>query len=145
MITMNKMGGRTIELYIPFEYQGRKIESITLAPYCLDHTLLWNEAKWTGMMGLLCSLSGQDEHVIRQLRQVDAERVSEAFLAMIAPEVRNDIATGHIPQARPTEEFTEQLAADIVARQQRTDGQQIPVGPGVPLPETGFDIGDEQP
>ena len=155
MISMDKNGGRTIHLFIPFEFDGRKIESITLAPVRFGHSLRWAAGDWRQSIHLLVELAGIEEAVIREIRYPDADRVMEAFLAMMPQEIRDDIANGRIPEKQPTaaevvERARQRLAEATQTAQVATNGggddQGMPQnfqGPGVPLPETGFDLSDE--
>jgi hypothetical protein len=62
----------------------------------------------------------------------------EAFMSNIPQEIRNDIAEGNVPLKRPLE--------DIVVREIEVPNDEVPTGPGVPLPEdAGFDLSDEEP
>lgn len=151
MITHNKMGGRTVELFIPFEHGGKKIEKITFSPLLLGHVLRWNEGEWKSMIGLLVDLSDVDETVIRGLRYPDADRIMETFLGMLTPEIRDDIGNNRIPTKLDANEDLEQAMRTIEAERQRInggdDGQGLDPslmrGPGVPLPEAGFDLTEE--
>jgi len=156
MISMDKNGGRTVHLFIPFEFGGRKIESITLAPMCFGHLLRWSAGDWNDSLGLVVELAGVEEGVIRSLRYPDVNRVMEAFLAMMPTEIQQDIANGTIPQRRlaSPEEALERVKINLAEAQQQaeaaatngsgaTDAPQNFQGPGVPLPETGFDLSDE--
>jgi hypothetical protein len=147
MITYDKLGGRTIQLYIPFEFNGRKIESISLAPLRLGHVLGWNEGQWKNMIELLVVMAGVEESIIRELRYPDAERVVETFIGMLTPEIRADIESGRIPvKAAPDVLVT----ADEVHGETTVNGSGRPMnvtqGPGVPLPidtQPGFDLSEE--
>ena len=138
MIVMEENGGRTVKLFIPFEFNGRKIDRISLAPMRFGHTLRWTAGDWKQSLDLLVELAGVEEPIIRELRYPDADRVMEAFLAMLPPEIRQDIAEGNIPQKRG-----EAPQPDGVV----TNGSGAPVEtPAAPLPEpveTGFDLSDE--
>ena len=148
MISMDRNGGRTVHLFIPFEFNGRKIESIVLAPFRFGHSLRWSAGDWKEAVDLLVELAGVDQAIIRELRYPDADRVMEAFLAAVTPEIRQDITDGRIPVKQQREEPTAQDA--LVEEERVTNGSGQPVqmqGPGVPLPEpdAGFDLSDEQP
>ena len=156
MIIMDEMGGRTIKLFIPFEFNGKKIESITLAPMCFGHLLRWGTGDWKDSLALVVELAGVEEGVIRSLRYPDVNRVMEAFLAMMPTEIQQDIANGTIPQKQlaTPEEALERVRQNLAATEQGVqavatngsgamDAPQNFQGPGVPLPETGFDLSDE--
>lgn len=138
MIILDKTGGRVVQLYIPFEHNGKKIESITLSPLKLGHVLQWNEGYWPNMIALLVSVANVDEVVLRELRYPDADRVMESFLTLLTPEIRNDLQEGRIPVKQAAPQPTP------------TNGSGEPLqGPGVPLPpaleqEPGFDLSEEQ-
>jgi hypothetical protein len=141
MISLDKTGGRTVHLFIPFEYNKKKIESITLAPLRFGHALRWSEGSWKSMVELLVELAGVEEAIIHELRYPDADRVMEAFMTMLTPEIRDDIANGRIPlkQGQETDEETPRA----------TNGRDGPmIAPGAPLPpefdtQPGFDMGEE--
>ena len=160
MISMDKSGGRTVHLFIPFEYNGKRIESITFSPVMFGHTLRWTAGEWRQSIDLLVELAGVEDAVVRSIRYPDADRVMEAFLSMLPPEIRDDIANGRIPEKQPTPEETLARAKESLAAATRqaqgaaaalTNGGGAPAdaqnfqGPGVPLPEaeTGFDLSDE--
>jgi len=141
VITLNKTGGKTIQLFIPFEFNGKKIESVTLSPLRLGHALRWNEGAWKTSVALLVELADVEEAVIRDLRYPDADRVMESFLTMLTPDIRDDIINGRIPTG-PQAVAPVQPAA--------TNGGAPPEqplqGPGVPFPsvtDEGFDLSEE--
>ena len=145
MIVHNKSGGRTIELFIPFDYNGKTITSITIAPLRLGHVIRWGEGAWKTMIGLLVDLAGVDEAVIRELRYPDADRVMDAFMGLLTPEIRDDIVNNRIPQPLP--EFD---PLDPAHTERVTNGSGAPVeeehqmiAPGVPIPTAGFDLTEE--
>jgi hypothetical protein len=135
MISHDKSGGRTIHLYIPFEFNGKKIESIVLGPLRFGHVLRWNEGVWKSMLELLVDMAGVDETVIRELRYPDADRVLEAFFSLLTPEIRSDIQEGRIP-------------TKMDMPQEEPPAPQPQQGPGAPLPDApidenpGFDMGE---
>jgi hypothetical protein len=137
-ISIDKLGGRTVHLFIPFEYNGKKVDSITFAPFKFGHLLLWQDRHWPSMIALMTELAGVDEAVLRELRYPDADRVMEAFMANIPQEIRDDIGGGRVPlktEPAPTEAAEE------------TDEEETALqGPGAPLPpepQAGFDLDDE--
>lgn len=152
MITNSKLGGRTVELFIPFQHGGTVIDKIVLAPIRFGDALRWGEGEFKTSFALLAELAGVDDTVIRSLRYPDADRVMEAFISMLPTDLRDDIASGRIPvkpQSQPREpEEPAGEAEEIV-----TNGSGAPVdevthmplsGPGVPLPEAGFDLSEEE-
>jgi hypothetical protein len=139
MITSTKLGGRTVELFVPFEFNGKQIERIVFGPFKLGHVLLWNQGRWQSQFDLMVELSGEQEAVLRELRFPDADRVMEAFFALLTPEVRNDIANGEIPIKQETDE-------PAPARVTNGSGEPVATAPGVPIPpemEPGFDLTEE--
>jgi hypothetical protein len=140
MITSNKLGGRTVELFIPFEHAGKRIDSITFGPFMLGHVLLWADGHWASQFELMVELAGVDEAVMRQIRYPDADRVMEAFFSVITPEIRSAIAEGRIPLPREPE-----TEAEVKA----TNGSGQPITPEPPmLPplethESAFDLSEE--
>jgi hypothetical protein len=144
MISLDKTGGRTVHLFIPFDQNGKKIESISFAPLRLGHVLRWNEGAWKSSLDLMVELSGVDESILRDVRYPDAERVTDAFMAILTPEIRDDITNGRIPMKR------EEPIEDIVeAAARASNGGGEPIPPGAPLPpefttpESGFDMSEE--
>jgi hypothetical protein len=141
MITHHATGGRTIELFVPFEHNKKRIESITLAPLRFGHALRWSEGAWKSMVELLVELAGVEEAIIRELRYPDADRVMEAFMGMLTPEIRDDLTNGRIPMKQETYEEEEAPRA--------TNGSGIAqTAPGIPLPpqfdtQPGFDMSEE--
>jgi hypothetical protein len=146
MIVHEKTGGRTIHLYIPFEFMGKRVESITLSPMKFGHTLLWNEGHYTTMLELLIDFAGVEEGVLRELREPDASRVMEAFMLLISPQIRDDITAGVIPQKpgapRAVQRPPQQQPQDTT----NGSGGYPMMGPGDPLPldnQPGFDMSEE--
>jgi hypothetical protein len=145
MIELDKAGGRTIHLYIPFEHNKKKIEVITLAPLRLGHVLRWNEGAWTTSTELLVELAGVDEAVIRDLRYPDADRVLDQFMQLLTPEIRDDVINGRVPlKAEPDEPAD----SDVPRVTNGSGGSHefdpaTMQGPGAPLPEAGFDMSEE--
>jgi hypothetical protein len=143
MISLDKSGGRTVHLFIPFEHNKQRIESITLAPLRFGHVLRWGQGAWKDSVEFLVELTGVERAIIMELRYPDAERVMECFMALLTPEIRADIAAGNIP-LKQTETIEEEQP-----RATNGSGKAIDVPlenlmpPGVPLPETGFDMSEE--
>jgi hypothetical protein len=151
MIVHDKTGGRTIQLFIPFEVGGKKIEAITFAPVRFGHTMRWADADWKSSFELLVELAGVEAAVIRDLRYPDADRVMEVFLSMLPSDIREDISHGRIPQKEPAEQ---PVTAPPQDDRQHDAPPHVnggtPQGPGVPLPpafdtQPGFDLSDEAP
>jgi hypothetical protein len=145
MISLDKTGGRTVHLFIPFEHNKKKIESITLAPLRFGHALRWSEGAWKSMVELLVELSGVEQAIIHELRYPDADRVMEAFMSMLTPEIRDDIANGRIPLKAETYDAE---AEEPRATNGRGGEPMVALVPGVPLPpeydtQPGFDMSEE--
>lgn len=92
MITHKRTGGRTIELFLPFEHEGVKVKEIVIAPVRLDHTLRWQDSEYKTILSLLSELSGLSENALRQLAYPDSDRVMDAFVNMLPPEIKNTVA-----------------------------------------------------
>jgi len=135
-IAIDKLGGRTVHLFIPFEYNGKRVDSITFSPFKLGHLMLWQERHWPSMIALMTELAGVDEAVLRELRYPDADRIMEAFMANVPVEVRDDIGQGIVPLMTTKEEPEEPEAPE-------EPGDETPRGPGVPMPDAGFDLSDD--
>lgn len=91
MITYDKIGGRTVELFIPFEFGDRKVEAVTFQPVRFDDTLSFREGKYKTILSLMAKLSGLEEDALRQVRYPDIERVMAVFVDMLPPEIRESI------------------------------------------------------
>jgi hypothetical protein len=98
-VTHTKLGGRRIELYIPFEYNGENVDAISFGPWKLDYTLDWQAGKFTSFIGVMAMLAKVDEKLIREVCEPDAARVIGAFIEMVPPEMREDIASGQMPRS----------------------------------------------
>jgi hypothetical protein len=132
MIVHEKNGGRTIFLYLPFDYRGRQVESITLSPFKFGHTLAWNDGKYRTMLDLLLEFTGVEESLIREFRE--------------------DITNGVIPQSReeppPRQRPPQQQQPQEEYRPNGGGPPMAMMGPGDPLPldeQPGFDMSDEAP
>lgn len=73
---------------------------MTFGPFLLDHTLRWNEGKFTNSLALLADLSGMPEILLRQIRYPDVDRVFSEFLMHVPGHVRDAINAGEIPLPR---------------------------------------------
>ncbi len=87
-ITYSKRGGRTIELFLPFEVDGKEVSEIAFGPLRLDHTIRWQKGEWRDHLGLMAELSGLPESALRALAYPDADRVQAVFFDMLSPEIR---------------------------------------------------------
>ena len=142
LISMDKNGGRTVHLFIPFEHNGKTIETITFKAFRFGDTLRWTGGEWKDSLALMTEMDGVDEAVIRELRYPDAMRVQEAFFALLPPEVSGDVASGIVP----TRVAADEQPRDVLPAHIPTNGGGQEFGPGVPLPdmpESGFDMNEE--
>ncbi len=98
MTTLRKDGGRTIELFLPFEHGGESITQIDLAPVTWNHTLKWQGGEYDKSTDLLFDLAEQSEDIIRSIRYPDIDRVMAQFFEMLPSEIREAMAAGTIPR-----------------------------------------------
>jgi hypothetical protein len=113
VITQKTNGGRCVELFLPFEWEGKEIKSITISPLLLDHVMKWQRGEWQDSFDLLAEISKQGDttketqgNILRQLRYPDADRVLATFFDMLPPEIRVQIQQQNIPQ--PQLEYPQQ-------------------------------------
>jgi hypothetical protein len=143
MISIDRTGGRTIQLLIPFEYKGKKVEAIVLAPMRFGDVLRWNDGDWPNMIALLTELAHVDEAVIRELRYPDVDRVMEAFMSLLIPDIRDDIVNNRVPLKKQPE----QPQQPVPQPRATNGGSEEPLrGPGAPLPmdtNPGFDLSED--
>jgi hypothetical protein len=146
-VVSNKLGGRTVQLFIPFEHGGKTIFEIVLSPFRFGDTLRWGEGEFPTSLALLTELAGVDEAVIRDLRYPDVDRVMSAFIDMLPQDLRDDIANGRVPvkrgQATPAEPATPTPPAEPYDEGTVLASPGPITGPGEPLPEAGFDMSEE--
>ncbi len=99
-------GTRVIELYVPFDWAGRRIDKISISALRLDHVLRWQKGQWQDSFDMLVEMSRppntplQDQtwpETLRQLRYPDADRVLAAFYDMLPPQIQVAISKGEIP------------------------------------------------
>lgn len=142
IVTVERSGGRTIELLIPYEFQGNKYEAIHIAPCTLDHSMRWKKGAFEDWFALLVELArdaktGKPMRAddLRQMRYPDADRVIGHFTEMLPDEVRRAVMGNFWPvldAAGPP--------ADTAAPSQIDDwGAE----PGDLQPDDGMNIGDE--
>jgi hypothetical protein len=115
-----------------------------------DHTLKWQDGEFKNSLSLLFALSDQTEEVMRQLRYPDVERVMDQFFAMIPPEIREQIASGVVPQKVPAyvpepenipEDDQEEIPEEIQEEQTNRMPTQAEIEADLaahPVPEGGF-------
>ncbi len=106
MITENKNGGRTIELFLPFKLDGKRVTKVTFDPIRYDHTLRWQAGEWKTLTSLMAQLANVEEKVIRQIAYPDIERVMASFLQMLPPEIRDSLGETQQP-VEPVEPYNE--------------------------------------
>lgn len=135
MIKQNNLGGRVIELFIPFDAQGAKITQITLAPFTFGHTLRWQNGEFATVVALLVEMAGCFEETLRGLRYPDADRVLGVFFEMLPAEIRAQIQEGRIPVRgvgvpAPAQQSQQATVDEVAAAEQQAD-------------TGGFDISDQ--
>ena len=144
MIDDGDDGARVVRLYLPFEFNKKKIDRVTIKAVQLDHVMRWQAGEFNRALSFLASLTGMQETCLRMLRYPDADRVIAAFLEMLPAEIRNQVAAGEVP-----------LPAPSVAREEQAWGPvPQPLAPEMPQPPEqspssspeddggGIDIGD---
>lgn len=105
MTRYHRLGGRTIELFVPIEHLGgKKITEIAFGPIRFDHTLRWQEGQLSSVLTLMAEVSGLDEVTLRQLAYPDADRVMEAFISMLPPEIRENLGGRVTPPPTPIDD-----------------------------------------
>lgn len=145
VIKIDKTGGRTVELLIPFKYNGVDVTEVVIAPFTLDHLMRWQEGKFSRpgasslptILAFLAAMTGMrnGEEVLRQMRYPDVDRVIGAFFDMVPPPVRDSMMGGDIPQVPEATEGAAPAAENYPAD---------PKGPMPPAEDVGgFDIGEE--
>lgn len=94
MVTIDKMGGRTIEFYIPFEWMGKKHERISFSPFNLGHVEKWRQGYYKGIKHMMSELSGISEEVITQIKYPDADRVMTEFFMLVPDDLKPVLKDG---------------------------------------------------
>ncbi len=125
----DKYGVKTVELFIPFDFMGNRIEAIRLGPVLLDHSLRWEKGKFKTSIDLLSELSHLQLEALQQLRYPDVDRVMLEFLSILPSQIRDSIQRGEIPA--PDEEEPE--APQTVSR---AEGNFDPTKPWGNISET---------
>jgi len=128
MTTKSKLGGTTVELFIPYEVDGKQITEVVIAPFCFDHTLRWMQGKFgeSAALTLMVEVTGLTERQLRQLRYPDTDRVQQEFMRMLPDDIRNDITNGKVPVPQPQlEDIPERMSETTI------DGE-LPSKPFVP-------------
>lgn len=97
MVTIDKMGGRAVELFIPYEWQGKRIDRIVFRPLKLVNTEMWLKGSYKSIMHLMSDLSGLPEDTLRQLCYPDADRVMSEFINLLPDEIKAWVVKGQVP------------------------------------------------
>jgi hypothetical protein len=102
-IKADRSGARVVELFVPFEWLGEKVDAVTLGPIVLGHALAWKQAQFKDLFDMMVeasSINGKPatEEVLRQLRYPDADRVLENFAQVLPPDIRNLFNAGMWPE-----------------------------------------------
>jgi hypothetical protein len=100
---VQRSGARTVELLMPYDYNGMKVDAITLGPFVLDHQLRWKQAgfkDWFELMVELTVINGRPASPddVRQLRYPDADRVIDNFMQLLPEDIRQAIQANVWPQ-----------------------------------------------
>lgn len=128
MVHIDKLGGRTVELLIPFEWQGRKIEEISFAPVRYDHSMRWSKGEYKSLNGLMAELAGMSEETLRQIRHPDFDRVMTEFMIHLPEDIRAWTSRGEVP--------TKVALSDMSVEEQPNEEEPAPEDLG------GFDLDD---
>lgn len=127
-------GGRTVMLFAPFTFQGRRITRVDFAPPRLEHTLRWQAGQIETSLSLMSELSGLEEEVLKQIRYPDVNVMVEAFVSMLPPEIRDNMSRAEVPR---TEQAPEpQTDTELQPQQDEVlppTPETFPI-PDVPLP-----------
>jgi hypothetical protein len=140
---LTRLGGRVIELYIPFDYEGERIDAISFGPWKLDYTLKWKAGEFSDVLSVVSMLAGiEDVKLIRELREVDNSRVMTSFFDMVPAEIRKDIAEGTIPTQVAVEPASDPVEPDFEGPEEETPAMHLVEEEGTA--GTGFAL-DEHP
>lgn len=138
-VTVQRSGVRTVELFIPYEFQGIKVEAISIGPCTLDHTQRWKQGAFADWFALLTEMAvnvatGKPMRAddLRQLRYPDADRVIDTFIDMLPPEVRQAVTADYWPARAESQAGAPSMEPDI----------GVVAGSGA-MPDSGLDIGDD--
>jgi hypothetical protein len=134
MVALDKSGGRRIELFIPFEYEGKVVEAVEIDAPQFDHVIRWQEGEYKNALALLSAMSGMTQLCLRKLRYPDAERVFSAFMDMLPEVIRGDVQTGVAPRSVEAREELRISPAQREAIERVTPRDDDDGG--------GFDLGD---
>jgi hypothetical protein len=143
MIVHDALGGRRIDLFIPFEAKVGdevvRIATISFGPWKLDYTFGWKAGRWPSILKLMVALSEhKDEQIIRELREPDATRVLNAFMDLLPEDIRVDLRDGIIPVKPPEDE------EEPVVQEPPADEPAIEEPPPMATDGIGLEL-DEQP
>jgi hypothetical protein len=133
VVTLDKSGGRRIELFIPFEYEGKMVEAVVIGAPQFDHVIRWQEGEYKNALALLSAMSGMTQLCLRKLRYPDAERVFAAFMDMLPDVIRADVQAGIAPRVIeiPEEPGISPAQREAIERSTPRDDD-----------DGGFDLGD---
>jgi len=101
---MDRSGGATVELLIPFETSGLKIDAVKFRPFVWDYELLWREGRFVSSLALLSAMTGMPEATIRMIRRPDIERVFAVMSILVPEAIRDAMATGQWPVPQEQED-----------------------------------------
>jgi hypothetical protein len=134
MVALDRRGGRRIELFIPFEYEGKMVEAVEIGAPQFDHVIRWQGGEYKNALALLSAMSGMTQVCLRKLRYPDAERVFAAFMDMLPDAIRADVHAGIAPRAVEAPEEPGISLAQREAIERATPRDDDDGG--------GFDLGD---
>lgn len=141
MITHTRRGGRRIELFVPFEWNGITVRHIDIGPCRLDHLLRWQQGEFTTALALLADMADTSEEFLRQLCYPDTDRVISAYIDMVPPPIQSDIGNNLVPTLVKAEEPG---PAESVEPIKPEPGWPYQGPPPVELPEVPGDDDEEQ-
>lgn len=98
MTTARRDGSRTVELYIPFDHDGSRVEEVTLGPFTLGHSKRWDAGEFANSFDFLVALCPAGAGVLDNLRYPDVDRVYQEFVALVPQRIREQFVEGVVPQ-----------------------------------------------
>jgi hypothetical protein len=140
MINHDRLGGRRIELLIPFDVDGERVEEVSFGPWKLDYTMRWRAGKWPGLFEMMVELSSlKSPEKFRELRSPDDDRVVAIFMEHIPASLREEIvSSGGLSDVRPQEAGEPPIPNREVEEQAYAQPPEDDGGPD----GTGFDFGE---
>jgi hypothetical protein len=155
VITIDKAGGRTVQLLLPFTYMGKQVTEVSFVAFRLEHLLRFNEGAWSRpgvgswpvLFAMMTEFSGQRPEVLKQLRYPDVDNVVKAFMDLLPFEVRDAVIGAQPMPPAPDHEVGPEgeLPLGEPAPRPRKQYPADPSGPmPAPAPEDvgGVDISD---